>query len=407
MRRSESGFPDRPVLNPDRPESQVISEKLLGLFERNGIHGRIVELVTEGRFPRAVIAEKPSEDPGKTEGVIRLYRGVAHLDENILNQVPYALRTWEGGIDLEGHVSILEHAREIVEDLAAHPTAEKLYAYVDTVWPDLTDEEIRRFDAELKEIEDGVLDLKISLRWAIMFTQYGHGSAAFADTGITPYMPAALEPDEALGYAREGMLVLDMPMSQVEFPGTTGEVHIKGVLKPKYISAILPVQRDVHKGDEEQKRDLKKALQHLEQFVPQMISNTNQTQIISGKIKRIQEEDRGQWEHDVSVIRLRRTKILLSAFGREGLRREDIEEKTRETGGDVYVTAKQMLFDLFVTRAKASGCTFVDDWEYGGRGEKIDREKVNEEMLEAMRRRAQYYEARFQEKRRRSQLETS
>ena len=177
------------------------------------------------------------------------------MDESILTQVPYAMRS-EG---ISGKPEILWYLRPEVEVLAQNPTYENLINYLNKVRPHLTPEEIRRFEESLTRIEDKILEgnpLRKELIWEQILHQGG-----LADSGITLYISASYDPYEALQYGRRVLMVIDIPLSEIEdFSSHSKECNIKGTLNRKYITAILI--RDFHAESEEEhlREELDKAL---------------------------------------------------------------------------------------------------------------------------------------------------
>lgn len=352
------------------------AEKLSGIFEQAGIESKVVKIEDGGEFSEAIIFDKKEVS---TEKLVRLYRGVGHLDTSVLEQIPYAMRTENG----TGKPTTLESVRQEVDALAKNPTYENLTAYTDKVRSNLTPDEARRFDEDLKRIEDGILD-GYSTRKELTMRQIEHGGG-WGESGISPYVSSSFDPYEAAGYGREGLIVMDVPLSQIEdFRADATEANIKGALDKKYITAILPRKREGEKAKEQVNQELYRALQKVYENAPAALYEDEELKAEREKIQAEQAElDKEQWKKDVEQVRQKRVGNLTRRFPEVKLGVQNAAEQ----GTDVYTKAKRDIFDFYKARLEKIGRNGrnIEDYEYQesdySERKKFDREKANDIML--------------------------
>ncbi len=363
---------------PERTPGAINSpaEKLSGIFEQLGIESKVIKIEDGGEFSEAIIFGK-KEVPD--EKLVRLYRGVSHLDSSVLEQIPYAMRTEKG----TGKPAILENVRQEVEALAKNPTYENLIAYTDKVRSNLTPEEARRLHEDLKRIEDGILD-GYSTRKELIMRQIEH-SGGWGESGISPYISCSFDPHEAAGYGREGLIIMDVPLSQIEdFRADATETNIKGALDKKYITAILLRKREGDKEKEQVNQELYRALQKVYENTSAVLYEGEELRAEREKIQTEQAEgDKEQWKKDVEKVRQKRVNNLTRRFPEVKLNLQNAAEQ----GVDIYTKAKRDIFDFYKTRLEKIGRKGrnIEDYEYQesdyGERKKFDREKINEIML--------------------------
>lgn len=295
------------------------------------------------------------------------------------------------------HLSYLEHARSEMDALAAHPTAERLYAYVDAVWPDLNDTEIKAFELALRNIEDGVLEHEhVTLRWSLMFEQFKFGSSPIPDSGIAPYMPGTLDIGEAAGYGRAGVLVLDLPLTAFEIPNRDrrGEVSIKGALRPEHIMGVFVQEPGRWLEHEERGADLMRA---VERVLPPSASIETEDALLKAKEVDTRQSDDMQREHDIAVIRDRRAKLVRTKFADLGVTEDESRRLAVKWNTDVYTATKQALYDVLerryiATNQSAYGLLYATYENEYRESVPFDREAVTDEMLIGLQRTVRTYE---------------
>src|SRR3989338_4452280 len=175
---------------------QTPGQELAKLFKEAGVKTRVVTIGGGGEFEEAVILEK-TEIPESR--MIRLYRGVSHLDASLLEQVPYALR---------GETDEKTKKPEVLE----------------AVRPYLSEWAQSKLDEDLERFEDDVLSGE-STRRTLVYKQLGH-NGGYADRDLTPYISASTDLSEAVGYGQKGVLIIDMPIVEID-DHFENEVHIK------------------------------------------------------------------------------------------------------------------------------------------------------------------------------------
>jgi hypothetical protein len=320
------------------------------------------------------------------------------MDGSVLEQIPYATRTENG----TGKPTTLESVRQEVDALAKNPTYENLIAYTDKVRSNLTPDEARRFDEDLKRIEYGILD-GYSTRKELTMRQIEHGGG-WGESGISPYVSSSFDPYEAAGYGREGLIVMDVPLSQIEdFRADATEANIKGALDKKYITAILPRKREGEKAKEQVNQELYRALQKVYENAPAALYEDEELKAEREKIQAEQAElDKEQWKKDVEQVRQKRVGNLTRRFPEVKLDSQNAAEQ----GVDIYTKAKRDIFDFYKTRLEKIGRNGrnIEDYEYQesdyGERKKFDREKANDIMLLKLRALVDRLEEREEERKR-------
>lgn len=399
--KTQQGWPSREAQKPTSKIENSQIGKLSEVFEKAGLEPRVVKIENGGEFSEAIIFDNKEASPEK---MARLYRGINHLDASVLEQIPYAMRTENG----TGKPITLENVRQEVDALAKNPTYENLLAYTDKVRPHLSQDEARRLDEDLSRIEDGILDGH-STRKELMFKQIEHGGG-WGESGVTPYVSASFDPYEAAEYGNEGLMVIDVPLSEIEdFRADATEANIKGALDKKYITAILPRKRGEAKDDKgEIDRQVYQALQKV--YESAEIPLYGDEEMRSAREKKIAEEtesDKEQQKKDVERVRQKRVEKLARVFPEMKINFQEAQEKSAEQGTDAYTKVKRDIFDQYKTRLEKIGRNGrnIDDYEFSeseyGERKKFDREKTSDIMLIKLRELTLRLEEKEQEKDRR------
>lgn len=365
--------------NPQDQETNIESQAggLVASFIEAGLESRIVKIENCGEFSEAIIIDKKKVSPEK---VVRLYRGINHLDESVLNQAPYAMRTEER----TGKPTILESVRQEVVTLAENPTYKNLVAYIDKVLPYLSPDEVLRLEKALARIEAGILG-GYSTRKGLIMRQIEHGGG-WGESGISPYVSASFDPYEAAEYGRKGLIILDVPLSKIEdFGAEATEVNIKGALDKEYITAILLRSRA---GEKELiKEELYQALQKVNQNAPANLYGDEELR--TERERKLTEEtelDKEQLEKDAEAVRRKRVAELTRRFPEVKL---DLQSSP-EQGTDIYTKAKNAIFDFYKARLEKIGRNGrnIEDYEYResdySEPKKFDRTNADGIMLLAL-----------------------
>jgi hypothetical protein len=379
--KTEEKIPVAEVAKPKYETEKTSTGKLTEVFKQAGIESRTIKIENGGEFSEAIILQK-QEIP--TEKMARIYRGINHLDSSVLEQIPYAMRIENG----TGKPMALKNVRQEVDTLAKNPTYENLLAYADKVRQNLSPDEVRRMDDDLSRIENGILD-GYSTRKELIFKQIEHGGG-WGESGITPYVSASFDPYEAAGYGNEGLIVIDVPLSELEdFRADGSEVNIKGALDKKYITAILPRKRGEAKDDKEKiNQQVYQALQKVYEYaeVP-LYSNEEMLPEREKKLTEEAESDKEQQKKDADKVREKRVEKLAKVFPEMKINFQYAKEKSAELEIDPYTKVKRDIFDQYKTRLEKIGRNGrnIDDYEFSeseyGERKKFDREKTSDIML--------------------------
>lgn len=291
-------------------------------------------------FPIAIIISRPDVEP--VGGLVRVFRGVTTFNE-VCNQTPYAgRREKENGIP-----TILEIVRPQVEALAQNPSYENLIAYTNLVRLFLSKKEVERLDRDLLSIENGILN-GMSTRKQLVFLQAGHLGSYFGESGISPYISASYDYFVAIGYGRDGgLIVYDLPLNRIQdfSPDINTEVCIKGYLGTEHITAILP-RKNYGKENRNYRQELDNAMQEVFQIAPNNIYQNDELQKIRENIKTEQDKwDQMQLKEDVRKVRQKRVFALIQRFPEVNL---DLVDTTEEQDFDFYTKAKKDIFDFYI-----------------------------------------------------------
>lgn len=367
-------FPEMGEAQETQPESATQEaskvENTAKIFEAAGIATKVVKAEEGGQFSDIIIVERESLP---TERQVRLYRGINHLDGSVLEQLPYALRVK----DAEGNITAAEDLRQDVTQLAENPTYENLKNYVDKMRPRLTDQELDTFNYELTQIQDGILS-GYSARQELVFGQIKHGGGV-GETGITPYVSATIDPYEAAKYGNEGLMIIDLPLSQ--FEAMNREVSIKGILDSKYITAIVSRNRDASGTRDTFQHEVYSALEKVYEQAPGNLYNDTELEIAQQEKKAADaENDKSQWELDVALVRQERADALAEQFPEVDLSKLGAEKS------DVYKEAKTAIYDFYNERftrlgqkMKLEDYDYQEDYSY--RTKQFDRDSADDTML--------------------------
>lgn len=354
------------------------------VFRQANIETKKVTIEGDTEFPEAILFEK-QEVPH--EKLVRIFRGINHLDGSLLEQVPYAMRKEsETGKPIK-----LEEVRSEVETLAKDPTYENLLVYLEKVRQYLSPQEVARMDDEVTGVEEDILK-GMSTRRSLLYKQILHAGGLYAESGVTPYISASYDPYEAVGYGGAGLMVLDVPLSEIEeFRPDGKEIGIKGSLNKKYVTAVIPRQIKRQGGgsiDETNKQLYQTLLKVYEATDAPLLNAEELRSMREIKSVEIAVLDKNQWEKDVGVVRQRRVKKLAREFPEVEPNMQVIQEQTNEEDVDIYTGVKRYVFDQYKNRLGKFGRNRRDVvTEYDSstsqyvERQKFDRENVTDVML--------------------------
>ncbi|KKR98257.1 MAG: hypothetical protein UU48_C0004G0050 [Candidatus Uhrbacteria bacterium GW2011_GWF2_41_16] len=321
-------------------------KQIQDLLRQEGISTQTIEIPHGTIFKHAILF--PYQYTG-SEPLVRAYRGINQLDTSLLQQVSYALRSREENAD---SIQILEHARQEVALLTSQPTYKNLLKYIEAVWPDLTDKEIRRLQEDLESIEDDVLS-GFSLRLCLVHKTFGFTGGHYTDTGIPPYISVSTDPIEATNYGEKGLMILDLPLSKYEaLTGKAkGEISVKGDIPKEWIVAVLPRTTLLNLKKEEQEKDINQTLRVIETKIPHKVLEEKDVEEQFKMIRKQEEkDDLKHHEEDIRDIQTQRIKRLLRTYTDLTPTSEEIMRLQKQESIDAYTATKRALYDILATQ---------------------------------------------------------
>lgn len=332
----------------------------------------------EGVF---VLHHQPPEADAPAEPTVRLYRGISHLDQGTLHQVPYALKAR----DAHDTITAIDDAQlhESLSLFLQDPSYNNLRAYTDLLEAHATPEGKEKMEQRLRKIEHEVLkgfSLRDELIGAHIDSRVGQG-----DVDVSPFIPTSQLASNAERFGAKAVLVLDVPVSQIAGWGEEDEVLVTGELAPTAISAVAI------KGGENVFYGMDKITDQLP--APPVYSLPAEQQLGEYKRWRRFEPD----PRDVDQVATARIERLLASLP------ESIQAQahTPEANLAGYKQLQQELFDVMIAAESAlNGRDYqVDDPEYptdlmarpqDRKPRTYSRENVTDTMLATMLRHYDY-----------------
>jgi hypothetical protein len=390
---------DGPIVE-DKENYSSTMERVAEIIEKEGIKFQVIKTENCGSFKEAIIF--PKEEIPK-EKMVRIYRGIKNIDETILSQEPYAIRSENES----GKPKIIEQVREEVNRLAEDPTYENLVTYIEKVKPFLTEKEIKYMEDELSGpsgIEDG-FEWGQTARYGLLFGQVRHG-ARFGERGIQPYISATYNIDEANAYG-DGILVIDLPASKIEdfSEKVEDETRIKGSLDKKYITGILlkdykyyESSSQANTGENKKETRARKAVAKLSDAIEiPLFANKEVGKIQKEKFAESRKWDEGQLPKDLDAFYTYSAKRLLELFPEANINVDDrmspseLRSKIQRDIFDYYANLVDII-DREVNHDRSNfeskRYTFEDDrireekdFDNWNRRHIFDREKITDTML--------------------------
>ncbi len=352
-----------PTPRSDEARAQTsVARKLAQDFESAGINVQLVETEEAGKFTEAIVflkAEKPKEK------MVRLFRGVNDVDENMLVQEPYAIRH----MDYSGkkpRVIVLEELRAEVEKLAQEPTYEHLADYVEKARPLLSERENDLIDYDLAQIEKALRDGD-TLRNTLAAMQHRRNGGV-PDVGLMPFVSVSGKAHEALGYARSGgILVIDIPISKIEDGGYgkahDGETRIRGSFDLRDITAFIPAPRVRYEDREQEQKDLSAILEKVSEAADMPIfTNEEGMRLREEQSTAALAEDQRQLPIDLTFMERKKVEwtaasrqkalAVLEKFPEVNVNLERIERTENTLAWDVYKRVRYAIYDEYHYRRR-------------------------------------------------------
>jgi hypothetical protein len=352
-------------------ESEQPIDRLVMEFKASGVN--VEKVSVPGGSGDMLILKKSESVP---QDSVRIYRGYNHLDPSILNQAPYAMRALNQD---SSSINGIEGIRGHVDALAHEPTYGNLIAYAEAMRPYLSPAADEKMEQEIADIEDNVLS-GYSLRTELRMNQVGHAGGV-ADVGVSPYLSASFNPSESLGYTQGdgSVLVLDIPLSELE--GYTGgdEVQIKGGLDQKYITAVIPRKA---LGNTDQEQQILSNLLKAMPTAPEALSQ-NAEKLQSAKQRQKEVDSQFDSLHrtaDIHAIQHRRYEKLKPLFPDLSfeLTSQEMEEPYTATMKKIYSSYQERFTALDGHEPDISEYKYLDR---SGLTQQMDEAKLNPEML--------------------------
>lgn len=389
--------------------SKLINE-LAAYCKNEGIEGQIVSIQDNPQFKEGIVFKR---DFAPGEKMVRLYRGLNLRDKkdsssSVMNQIPYALRS----VDTHGNMTEMKDADQEVKNLAENPTYENLIAYANKARPLLKDPyDIEQLDRHVKMIEDSLLD-GYSVRQSQIQNQFAYaGGSPFH--APTPYISAAPNVEGAIGYGYEALMVIDIPLSEIDEYRTLtdrpfAETMIKGKLDQKYISAILSRANSQNYDKDSSEEIAKDAVSKVDSAikVPHLEGEEFKNEFDEQVLERAS-QDEIQKEKDIELIVEKRLNDLARSH-----REFDMESSSKDlTNNPVekYRVMKEKIFDHYLDKlSKLEEYSLtkedINQERFGdgrGRYTNFDSSKITEKMLTALRNRTEAEEERYEDSKRR------
>ena len=369
------------------------------LFEA-GIASQRLQMKDNPIFPEVIILEhlvKP------TERLVRVYRGIGTPDNTALQQSSYALRT----LDEHRNVTVIESVRGAVEALAHTPTMKNVYTYIDAVVPHLQPRERESLFQELDEIERSVLS-GLTVRRKLINLQSQRGGVV-ADYGLAPYVSSTFDSDLAAAYSRGGVLVMDIPLSEIDGYSAAGEVNIKVGIDPKYISAIIKLntlERRICETDAEMERQLQLTLEAVNVATGgPMYTEDELVEVYELKLALERANDQVRHNEDVDVIQTKIAEKIADTFPEVGISFLEAQEMAKQEQVSVFEYISKRIFTVYEDRLlkvcrngrTVENFSYAETEGYSTKERGIDRNNITRATLEGLRKHALFWEKRAEE----------
>ena len=378
----------------------VFEDSLSEALSKRGIEFQKFELSDNPVFPEVIIL-KHKDEP--TEKLVRVYRGVSVLNQTALQQTSYALRT----LDEDRNVTIIESAKLAVDRLAHEPTMANVYTYVNAALPCLQPKEQESLLYELDEMERHVLSGSTVRKKLINLQMQRNG--VIADNGMAPYVSSTFDSTLAAAYARGGVLVIDIPLSEIDGYRVDGEVNIKVDIDPKYISAIIKVnsqERHKREANEDTDIQLQSALEVMNSVTHSSVfSNEELAEVYELKLALERVNDQSRHNEDVEAIQTKIAEKIASAFPDVGLTFVDALKLATRAEISVFDFLSKKVFDMYAERLikvcrkdrTINNFTYTAKDGYSREERPIDRDAITFSTLEGLRAHALFWEKRARE----------
>ncbi len=401
----------------ERAQNATLREALTAAAEK-GIAGKVYSLNGNEIYDEAIVFGRgePAEGSEKT---VRLYRGVTRLDRygaaSLFGQVSSAMRTTGD----DGRTHVLEEVRPYVEKLADEPTYENLREYAEKISPLLKREEERNFlKMGMARIEEGLTE-GYDLKTLLMHEQFGFNGGT-SHHWLAPYVSTSAKTKYPTGYGEDAVMVLDVPLSKVEFFEEVGdeETFVKGDIDQKYVTAVLSPKKthvkseDADRHRDQRMRELEAAAAAIDSIAPTNRATAEEVRQLeeSRQSESYLESKKAAAGRDAEAVWARRVGEIATRLDRH-VPVKDMVEKMREAGSkeaEVFRTVAEHVFDRLDERLLVIG-RHIENMEKreGGRytNQPFDRSKLDTKTLLDLMGQTEHLEDLYEDQKRRRAAE--
>lgn len=227
------------------------SERLAEIITEQGIEAFSKTIDCNGAKLETIIF--PTE-PSK-EKTVRIYRGVVTADQTILRQLPYAARgriefTEQNETNRQTYASKIQEVpgiSDLVSEIAKNPSMESIGEYAQKMRQYFLEKnmsaELRHLDETLNKFALGILK-GYSLENMLAIEQRSGGMYT-AQYLLAPFVSATPNFEEAWNYGRGGVIVYDIPETELTGISSNSECMMNGVIDEKYIRMLVHHSSDV------------------------------------------------------------------------------------------------------------------------------------------------------------------
>ncbi len=341
------------------------------------INAQIVDL-PENRFKQVLVSREPKVI---TEPLIRVYRGINKIDSAACLAAPYSMR----GMDDSEKVVKIDRLEAVSEQLASVPNYENFLKYIEVSRTVLKGADLARLKADQDRIEQAVL-AGTPLRRLLIHDQTTHLGGKVTDRGISPYVSASHNIDEAISYILDGALVImDIPVSQLEnYNSEDGETNIKGQVKSSFITAIIPGTGN----DFNDRKSLDAALAAINIQTNFKPTSANDGVVLTQLYQDRARIDQEQLAKDQLLIQEKRAQQLTKSFVEVNISLAAMKVEAEMHGNDVLTWTKIRIFDYFAHQFTLLGKkTDLSEFEYMDtefHKRPFSRDNITEDMLLAL-----------------------
>ena len=375
------------------PPTEILPVPIDDLDEElgnTGIKSERYQMAGNPAFPEVIVLRHREQS---REKMVRIYRGIDAVTSP-LQQASYAMRS----INTERtQVKVIDAVRPFVEALTQDPTLENVYAYVEAMSPLVSEKERNDLVNEMKSIESSVLQ-GWPVRTSLRMLQVQRGGV-HPDVGLAPYVSATPDPETAAAYARGRILVMDIPLAEVEdFNLGGGEAKIKVAIKPEYITAIISKNSHEYsrsERDEGSESQLKAALEQVNLVTDSPLYTEDELLEVLALQQAIdQADDIERHARDFEFLKTKEAERIVATFPECGFTFAEAMRQAGEQGTTVFDVVTKTIFDVYAPRLVATDRLKeygIEDYTYGafdretGDYQHFNKDAITEEALVSLR----------------------